>query len=436
VHGNRRNLADTLDLLGMAEWIGTGEAVAAVRDFGRAIDLLRTLDLPHQLSSCLASRCGAAGAATFEPVGTAMWTPAACLCDAEEAIQLAESADWPAGQAYPAFLIGQILTASGAFGRAKAQLDGALALATAIDHRQWLTGTRCALGQLHVLLLTPAAARGHLEAAVTLARDLNSAWWLAYASAYLALAHLQSDDPSGAEAILDAVQPLDALARAGTRTLEERRLAWSWSEVRLAQGRPAEALALADRLLATAPGSGPIPALLTVRGEALLALGREGDAEQALGDAVRGALLRHERPRLGRIHAARAILYCAQGRLDEAGRADDAARAVAEELAATLPVGELRDAYRRRAAAHSPADQARAVPGGAAPRRGDSPLALTMREAEVLRLLAAGRSNRQIAQALFLSSRTVQRHVANLYLKIGAHNKADATAYALRHRLA
>jgi len=54
----------------------------------------------------------------------------------------------------------------------------------------------------------------------------------------------------------------------------------------------------------------------------------------------------------------------------------------------------------------------------------------------VLRLLAAGGSNREIAAALFLSPRTVQRHVANAYLKIGAHNKADATAYVLKHHLA
>jgi DNA-binding CsgD family transcriptional regulator len=60
---------------------------------------------------------------------------------------------------------------------------------------------------------------------------------------------------------------------------------------------------------------------------------------------------------------------------------------------------------------------------------------LSRRETEVLRLLAAGRSNREIAAALFLSPRTVQRHIANAYLKIGAHNKAEATAYALRHNL-
>jgi DNA-binding NarL/FixJ family response regulator len=54
---------------------------------------------------------------------------------------------------------------------------------------------------------------------------------------------------------------------------------------------------------------------------------------------------------------------------------------------------------------------------------------------EVLRLLTAGHSTRRIAAALSLSPRTVQRHVANAYLKIGAHNRADATAYALHHEL-
>jgi DNA-binding NarL/FixJ family response regulator len=51
----------------------------------------------------------------------------------------------------------------------------------------------------------------------------------------------------------------------------------------------------------------------------------------------------------------------------------------------------------------------------------------------VLRLIARGKSNQQIADALVLSLRTVERHITNLYGKIGAHGKADATAYALRH---
>jgi pimeloyl-ACP methyl ester carboxylesterase/DNA-binding CsgD family transcriptional regulator len=57
---------------------------------------------------------------------------------------------------------------------------------------------------------------------------------------------------------------------------------------------------------------------------------------------------------------------------------------------------------------------------------------LSRRELEVLRLIAAGESNRQIARRLGLSPHTIERHAANLYRKIGARGRADATAYALR----
>lgn len=61
------------------------------------------------------------------------------------------------------------------------------------------------------------------------------------------------------------------------------------------------------------------------------------------------------------------------------------------------------------------------------------PAGLTEREAEVLRLLAGGRTNREIAATLVLSVHTIERHLANAYRKIGARNRADATAFALRN---
>jgi DNA-binding CsgD family transcriptional regulator len=64
------------------------------------------------------------------------------------------------------------------------------------------------------------------------------------------------------------------------------------------------------------------------------------------------------------------------------------------------------------------------------------PATLTSREREVLALLVSGRSNREIAETLVLSERTVARHIANIYEKTGAHGRAEITAYALRHRLA
>ena len=63
------------------------------------------------------------------------------------------------------------------------------------------------------------------------------------------------------------------------------------------------------------------------------------------------------------------------------------------------------------------------------------PDGLTRREVDVLRLLAAGRTNHEIAAALYLSVRTVERHVANIYGKIGARGRASATAYAFAHGL-
>jgi len=69
--------------------------------------------------------------------------------------------------------------------------------------------------------------------------------------------------------------------------------------------------------------------------------------------------------------------------------------------------------------------------GGAKPH----PDHLTAREVEVLGLIAAGRTNAEISSELVLSERTVARHITNIYGKIGARSKADATAYAIHHGL-
>ena len=65
-----------------------------------------------------------------------------------------------------------------------------------------------------------------------------------------------------------------------------------------------------------------------------------------------------------------------------------------------------------------------------------SPAGMTRREIEVLILIAAGRSNRQIAEELSISLNTVDRHVSNILTKIGATNRAEAASFAVRHGLA
>jgi len=64
------------------------------------------------------------------------------------------------------------------------------------------------------------------------------------------------------------------------------------------------------------------------------------------------------------------------------------------------------------------------------------PNGLTERELEILGLLADGASNEGIARTLSISARTVERHIGNVYLKIGAHNRAEAVAYAFRQGIA
>jgi DNA-binding NarL/FixJ family response regulator len=60
---------------------------------------------------------------------------------------------------------------------------------------------------------------------------------------------------------------------------------------------------------------------------------------------------------------------------------------------------------------------------------------LTARQVEVLRLVAAGKSNREIASALVISERTVARHMQNIFAKIGVSSRAAASVFAAEHEL-
>jgi DNA-binding CsgD family transcriptional regulator len=75
----------------------------------------------------------------------------------------------------------------------------------------------------------------------------------------------------------------------------------------------------------------------------------------------------------------------------------------------------------------------RILDGGAPPAR---PAGLSAREVEVLRLVAQGRTNREIADALSISERTVANHLTAIFTKTGVENRAGAAAFALRQGLA
>ena len=118
----------------------------------------------------------------------------------------------------------------------------------------------------------------------------------------------------------------------------------------------------------------------------------------------------------------------ARGYLTKDAGADEIARAI--------------DAVRGGDAQLDPSVQRRLVDAlatGAQPsrrRRSDLPDGLTQREAEVLTLIASGRSNAEIARELFISEATVKTHINNLFAKAGLRDRAQAVTYAYRKGLA
>ena len=107
-----------------------------------------------------------------------------------------------------------------------------------------------------------------------------------------------------------------------------------------------------------------------------------------------------------------------------------ALRAVGREDDAAFELEAARAAFERLGAAPTP--------HRSRPRSADrtSPAGLTAREVEVLRLVAAGRSNRQIAEELVISEHTVARHLQNMFTKLDVSSRAAATAFAFEHGLA
>lgn len=110
-----------------------------------------------------------------------------------------------------------------------------------------------------------------------------------------------------------------------------------------------------------------------------------------------------------------------------------ACRELGDEDTADLEIEAARATFLTLSAA---SDLERLDAPGARGRRGRADHGLTPREVEVLELVATGRTNRAIAEDLFISEKTVARHISNIFTKLGVSSRAAATAFAYEHDLA
>ncbi len=189
-------------------------------------------------------------------------------------------------------------------------------------------------------------------------------------------------------------------------------------EIMLAANDVRAARAGADELAAIA-GQREVPLLLAMAAHATGAtLLAEGDARAAL-PALRGALAAWqgiEAPyEAARVRVLIGFACRALGDDDTAEMELDTARGVFHQLGAAPDVARV-EALSRGGAVRPPAG-------------------LTAREVEVLRLVAAGKTNREIAKTLVLSDHTIRRHLQNIFNKIGVSSRAGATAFAFQRDL-
>jgi DNA-binding NarL/FixJ family response regulator len=232
------------------------------------------------------------------------------------------------------------------------------------------------------------------------------------------------------------------------------RLGWEpqpgLAQLRLAQGKVDAALTAVRRASAEAAEPLRRVALLPAHVEIALAAGELDEARTACLEleaqaaeyesAMLGALAAHARGSVllaeGEAHAALSSLREAQRDWLELDAPYEVARTRALAAAACAALGDQEAAALERAAACELFEALGAAPDRALLGAPEPPMhGLTHRELEVLRLVAGGKTNREIASTLVISEHTVARHVQNIYAKLGVSSRAAATAFAFEHGL-
>jgi DNA-binding CsgD family transcriptional regulator len=207
-----------------------------------------------------------------------------------------------------------------------------------------------------------------------------------------------------------------------------------WGELALAQGQPALVLQIAKELwqtvpaVATLPGGQPIPQLLKLQGEALIALGRAEEAIGVLEEAKRGTEERYEHARLWYMYGLLGRAYRLAGQEKLARQELLAARTSIASRAVTIDEPALREQFTQAAlATFWPGEKPR-------PRHlldAAQYNGLTMREREVAAPMAQGQTNGELAQELGVTKRTVETHIGNILDKLSFSSRAQVIIWAI-----
>lgn len=222
--------------------------------------------------------------------------------------------------------------------------------------------------------------------------------------------------------------------------------------LRLAQGNRAAAIAGLDRALAESRNPARRSLLLAAKVEAALAAGSVAEARRAVTELEKNAdmmqtpymaaLVAHAAGQVrladNEAETALPLLRRAWALWQEVDAPYEAARTRVLVSAACRALGDNDAARMELDAARTVFEQldAQFDLAALAPKDGTTPgHPLTSRECEVLALVAQGQTNRGIARTLFLSEKTVARHLSNIFTKINVNSRAAATAYAYEHRL-
>ena len=427
---DHRGLASTHDLLGIT-YYSCQNVHQSITHYEQAIALFRELDDRGGLASSLvisASRGNEFIGSTAIPMQVSL---AERLLTLEEVLTLARETDAKPAEVLGKIWLGMNLNSSGNYS-GFFHLHEGLALAEAIDHQHFCAVAHMILGMSYLDVLAPILARDHLTKALDLALATNSMVWVGMTSAYLALAHIQLLDLAHAESTLAPMFESDlSMDTMGNRHLWAARV-----ELLLAQGQPDKALQTIEQLVASSPniekeGEYSNARLNRLRGDILITLRRYASAEKTLRGALASARTLELHPEEWRIWLSLSRLYRAQGKSDLADEASVMANQIVEEISASIEDVELREEFNSQATAQ--AKGSGRISKKEAEKRQFS--GLTLREREVAGLIAAGKSNLEIAEALTLSARTVEAHIGNILSKLDFSSRSQIAVWAVEKGL-